>query len=137
MSLRAVILSWVPTEEPALQRSPNSGPSSTSCTFLLPRQAAPYSSGWGSISLHPSPHLVFFSAKTHPSPSTQTWRPAGPMSSTLLQTPALHLWTRPADVLMVSSWLYFPSIKTFSRTGLALLTWVLSLSSSLAQAGAS
>ena len=65
----------------ALQRGPNSAPSLASCTFLLPRQAALHSSGWGSRSPLPGPLLVFFSAKTHPSASTQTWCPACSPSS--------------------------------------------------------
>ena len=80
MSLGADILSWVPGA-PSPTEGPKLSPVPTSCTFLPPRQAAPNSLGWGSRSPLPGSHLMSFSAKTHPSPSTQTWCPACSPSS--------------------------------------------------------
>ena len=122
MTPGADTLSWVPG---AL--SPTEGHK------LSPRQAAPHFSGWSSRSPFPSPHLVSFSVKKHPSPSTQTWCPACSPSSNPAQNTYPPSVDMPHRYVMVRSWASLSSSKSFLRTCWALLTWVLSIWSSLAQ----
>ena len=116
----------------ALQRGPNSAPSPHPAHSCPPDKLPP--TPWAGAPGLPSPAPIscLFPLRHTLHPPLRPGVLPAPHPPFLLQTPALPLWTQPTDVLMVRSWPYLPSCKSFLRTCPALLTWVLSLWSSLA-----